>query len=615
MPQEASGICVDSILESCPFSFVLDAGGRVAKLGSYFAKHHPEIAGLLYDEAFELVDGDATARSLLATLSVRPETGSLMKRVELELREAGGMHVVGSFLSLTRRDEGVLFIGTIAPRDIARVTDYGLSMGDFAPFDVSADFAMMAQVNEAVLKDTRMLNERLAIARDEAVSARKKVEAIALVDTLSGLANRAAFQQRLGASSAAEGRPDEPCSLLLIDIDNFKPINDHYGHAVGDQMIQSIGERIGRAINGQANAYRIGGDEFAVIFHALTPDEARCCVGDIMRAVNEPHRIQDKRIAVKASGGLASRMFDVEDLESLYKAADIALYEAKRSKSRKLQTFTAGMGRRELEKMLLERDLVEAVERAELEVFVQPQFDLHTGALWGGEALARWWNRRLQRYIPPGEFIPIAEKYGLVAQIDLFVFATVLRQQRALGAQAQSITWSSNVSPLTVGQADLPQRLRAIMEQYGAPTAPLEIEITEGAILSEAGTISETLHCIREMGIDVAIDDFGAGQTSLALLTRIPITRLKLDRSLVARIDKDERAETIARSIVALAQELGFRVTAEGIERLSQAERLRRMGPMHTQGFLYAAPMPLADFAALICDGVCLQESGRAVAG
>jgi len=153
------------------------------------------------------------------------------------------------------------------------------------------------------------------------------------------------------------------------------------------------------------------------------------------------------------------------------------------------------------------------------------------------------------------------------------------------------------------------------MEQYGAPTAPLEIEITEGAILSEAGTISETLHGIREMGIDVAIDDFGAGQTSLALLTRIPITRLKLDRSLVARIDKDERAETIARSIVALAQELGFRVTAEGIERLSQAERLRRMGPMHTQGFLYAAPMPLADFAALLCDGVRLQESGRAVAG
>jgi EAL domain-containing protein (putative c-di-GMP-specific phosphodiesterase class I) len=334
-----------------------------------------------------------------------------------------------------------------------------------------------------------------------------------------------------------------------------------------------------------------------------------------MRAVNESHYIQDKRIAVSASAGLASRMFGVADLDSLYKAADIALYEAKRCKSCKLQIFTAKMGRRELEKKLLERDLVEAVERQELEVFVQPQFDLHTGALWGGEALARWWNRRLQRYIPPEEFIPIAEKYRLVARIDLFVFATVLQQQRALGLAARTITWCSNVSPLTVGQEDLPERLRAIMEQHGPPTAPLEIEITEGAIQSQAGTISATLHGIREMGIGVAIDDFGAGQTSLAMLTQIPITRLKLDRSLVERIDNDERAETIARSIVALAQELGFRLTAEGIERLSQAERLRRMGPMHTQGFLYAAPMPLPEFAALLCDGVGLQEGGRAVAG
>jgi diguanylate cyclase (GGDEF)-like protein len=406
-----------------------------------------------------------------------------------------------------------------------------------------------------------------------------------------------------------------PCSLLLIDIDNFKPVNDHYGHAVGDLLIKFLGQRIKQATEGCAEAYRIGGDEFAVIFHELTPHQAKRRASDIMRALHAVHHIQDKHLTVEASGGLASRMFGVSDLESLYKAADIALYEAKRSRSMKLQIFTTGMGRRQLDQRLLERDLVEAVRNEELEVFVQPQIDIETGVLSGGEALARWWNRRLQRQIPPNVFVPIAETYGLVGQIDLYVLAAVLRQQQLLGNAAARVTWSSNMSPLTIAQKDLAHRVAELMEANGHPTAPIEFEITERAVLGETGTMGTALRSIRAMGIEVAIDDFGAGQTSLSHLTRLPITRMKLDRSLIERIDKDARAETIVRSIVTLAQELGLRVTAEGIERHSQAERLRRMGPMKVQGFLYARPLPIADFAALLEESAGSRRGDRAVAG
>jgi len=601
---------LETMLDCCPFSFVL-SDGRLTRLGRYFAERHPEIGGARFEEAFTLIGGSREMRRLVGAPTQHPPPDSFKERVELRLRAGDGMHVVGSFLPLERREEGILFIGTLSPKQIAKVTDYGLMLSDFGPLDVSADFAMMAQVNEAVLKDTRLLNERLAAARDEAVWARKKVEAVALVDSLSGLANRAAFQQVLdaGGRDAAVSR-----SLLLIDIDNFKPVNDHYGHAVGDLLIKSLGNRIGEAMDGNAEAYRIGGDEFAVIFNELTPYQAKYRAAEVMHAVQAEHCIQDKRISVNASGGLASRMFGLSDLESLYKAADIALYEAKRSRNTKLQIYTTGMGRRSLEKKLLERDLIEAVRRAELEVFVQPQFDLGSGALAGGEALARWWNRRLQRYVPPGVFIPIAENYGFVSQIDLFVLATVLRQQNALDHSAKVVTWSTNVSPLTVGHEDLAQRMRQLMDEHGAPTAPIEIEVTESTILNEADAIGTVLRAVRAMGIEVAIDDFGAGQTSLSHLTRLPITRMKLDRSLIERIDKDERAEMIARSIVALAQELGLHVTAEGIERPSQAELLRRMGPMRVQGFFYAKPMPMAEFVESL-RGERQQEDGHAAAG
>lgn len=617
MARGESGIALESLIECFPISFVLDGDGRIARLGRYFTNHHPEIAGKHFTDVFVLEGDRRDIESLLAGPAAGRSSERLPReRVEMRLRRDHAMPIAGTFLPLAQHDAGAAFVGTISPKEITKVTDYGLTMSDFAPFDATADFAMMAQVNEAVLKDTRMLNERFAAARDEAVSARKRMEAIALVDTLSGLANRAAFQQTLDTCLAEGERANtnQMCSVLLLDIDNFKPINDHYGHAVGDELIRSIGLRIGRVIEGNAQAYRIGGDEFAVIFHGPSSYEARRSAGNIMRAVHEPHYVSDRRLRVRASCGLASRMLGLDDIDSLYKAADIALYEAKRSATNKLQIFDAGMGQRELEKKLLERDLVEAVEQGQLDVFVQPQFDIASGAMTGGEGLARWWNTRLECSIPPAVFIPMAEACGLVSQIDLFVFEVVLRQQQALGEAAKPITWSTNLSPLTLGQEDLPKRLRAIIKRAGRPCAPMSIEITEGAIVSDASAVRTTLQAISRMGIEVAIDDFGAGQTSLSHLTQLPIARLKLDRSLVERIDTDARAATIAQAIVVLAHELGLHVTAEGIERVSQAEILRRMGPMKAQGFLYAQPMPIAEFVALIVPPDVGSRS-RAVAG
>lgn len=598
MTERASqAISVEIMLDCCPFSFVVSEG-RVTRLGRYLAKANPTLAGARLEDAFAAPNGAPSA-----LLSNRRH------RIELQLR-SGGMVLVGAFLPIGQVGADCLFVGTLSPMQIAKVSDYGLTMSDFGPFDVSADFAMMAQVNEAVLKDTRLLNERLAAAHDEAVRAREKIEAVALVDTLSGLANRAAFQHLLDEPLLDAA----PRSLLLLDVDDFKPVNDQYGHAVGDLLIKSIGCCIGEAITANARAFRVGGDEFAVVFRNLAPQEAKQRATGVMRAVQQPHTVQDKRISVSASGGLACRMAALNDLEGLYKAADIALYEAKRSNCSKLQVFSARMGRRELDKKLLERDLIEAVRKGELDVFVQPQYRLDTNELTGGEALARWWNRRLQRYVPPAVFIPIAEAYGLVSQIDLMVFAAVLREQRTMGEAAGSITWCSNLSPVTIAQADLISRVQMLVAEHGPLRAPTEIEITESAILSETAGTRTTLQGICALGISIAIDDFGAGQTSLSHLSRLPVSRMKLDRSLVEKIDRDERAQTIARSIVQLAHELGLSVTAEGIERPSQAERLQRMGPMTAQGFLYSEPVPMVDFVARVyakeCGGARAVSAG-----
>lgn len=611
MSNESVGIRVESLLQCVPFSFMLDGDGRIARLGDYFATRHPELAGRRYDEAFTVIQG---ARALERVIggAVAGAARPVWERIELQQEHASGLRLVGSLLPLAPKG-GAMFIGTIAPSQIGQVTQLGLTVSDFAPFDVAADLAMMAQVNDAALKDMRLLNERLVAARDEAVAARKSMEAIALVDTLSGLGNRAAFQRKEEESACAAKQAPQASSLLLIDIDNFKPVNDNYGHAVGDELIHWIGNTLRSAVKDEAEAFRLGGDEFAVLFVGKTSHQACQIAGEIMQAINRTFIIGDRRIAVSASAGLASRMFGINDIEGLYRAADIALHDAKRTGRARLQTFTAGLGRRELESKLLERDLFEAVDAEDFEIWVQPLFDLQTGELWGGEALVRWWNRRLERLIPPDVFIPIAEQYGLVSTIDLMVFSRIVAQRQSMGGKACQISWSINLSPLTIQRPDLRQRLRAVLRQQGPLCVPLTIEITEGVIGRETERIGANLRAIRAMGMEVAIDDFGAGQTSMSQLTRLPITRLKLDRSLVEKIDNDERAEMIAQSIVKLAHELGLRVTAEGIERQSQADRLACMGPMKAQGFLFARPMPLAEFAAYIeasSDGQCCAATG-----
>lgn len=602
MSIESAGIRVDSILECVPFSFVLDGEGRIVRLGGYLAAHCPEIVGKRYDEAFTLVQGARALERLVNGCAEETRSSIAKERIEVQLSQIRGLSLVGSLLPLAEDVGGGVFIGTIAPSLIGKVTQLGLTMSDFAPFDVAADLAMMAQVNDAALKDMRLLNENLMAARDEAVAARKKVEAIALVDALSGLSNRAAFKRleeedaKAGSSALAKAS-----SLMLIDIDNFKPVNDHYGHAAGDELIHWVGKAIRDCVKDRARAFRLGGDEFAVVFSEPTAHQACQIAGEVMQAINRTFIVGGRNISIRASAGFASRMFGVSDVEALYRAADIALHDAKRSGRSKLQMFTARLGRRELENKLLERDLIEAIESEEdLETWVQPLFDLQTGELWGGEALVRWWNRRLERHIPPSVFVPIAEQYGIVSKVDLLVFSRIVAQRQVLGGKACQISWSTNFSPLTIQRHDLRQLLRTALRKQGPLCVPLTIEITESAIGRETERIGATLRAIREMGIELAMDDFGAGQTSLAQLTRLPITRLKLDRSLVEKIDNDERSEMIAQSIVKLAHELGLRVTAEGIERQSQADRLARMGPMKAQGFLFARPMPLDEFSEYI---------------
>lgn len=443
-------------------------------------------------------------------------------------------------------------------------------------------------------------------------------QALAQKDPLTGLPNRAHFetivQHELHDADAAGAQ----CSLIFLDIDGFKNVNDTLGHHIGDEMIKIAAERLRLTTRldgylGQETGYipgtmvhahvaRLGGDEFTVFLPNIPSDAiARKIATRILRVMAEPFELGARAIGVSASIGVAMTSRDGHSYADLLRAADTAMYHAKRSGRNRVEFYTSGLDEELRRHAEAEQDLREALASNQFELVFQPLFDCRTLEVASAEALIRW--RHPERgLVMPGDFIPIAEKANLISQIGEWVISETAEKIAAFEKDGIPIRFSVNVSPNQLQQLDFVSFVKAALNQAGASPKLLELEITESVAMQNVDLVCERLARISEIGVSVAIDDFGVGYSNLASLIRLPFSRLKLDRSLLQNLLQRTDARTLVQTIISMANSLGFHSVAEGVETKEQLELLAVMGCDVVQGFLLSEPVPENELRALLIE-------------
>ncbi|WP_224005607.1 EAL domain-containing protein [Aureimonas sp. SA4125] len=423
--------------------------------------------------------------------------------------------------------------------------------------------------------------------------ARSQIEHMACHDSLTGLGNRRQFNliwQKLAAEAAA-GTATGMQHLIALDLDRFKRINDDHGHGVGDRLLQVAASRIRLAAGEGASSFRLGGDEFAVISSSASRRDAVATAEAIIGRLSEPFEIDGLTLAIGCSAGIATMLVDGSTAAEVQRAADVALYQVKRSGRGLVACFDPAQERHIDERQRLESDLALAIARNEFTLAYQPQIDLDTGRIVGIEALLRWHNPRLGCLVSPTDFVPLAEALGLIGLIDIWVMKTAIAQIRQfLDAGLEKPFISINMSPLTLKRPDIVDLLADALAQHRVDPGLVEIEITEGVAIADRQSVRQVLDRIRAGGMRVAIDDFGAGHSSLAYIQSLAVDRVKIDRSIIEGLGREDRTLAVVASIAALCRGLGLRLTAEGIETEAQWQTLRTLGAIDGQGFYLGVP-------------------------
>jgi diguanylate cyclase (GGDEF)-like protein/PAS domain S-box-containing protein len=445
------------------------------------------------------------------------------------------------------------------------------------------------------------------------ITARKDAERrlrwLADFDQLTQLPNRRHLIQRLERAITRARREGGRCTLLVLDLDRFKVINDTLGHPVGDRVLACVGQRLLLARPEGGTAARLGGDEFAVVLPGVGLEGAAAAGRRVLAALADPMRLGEHEMIVTASVGVAVWPDDGADGEELLRRADAAMYRAKDHGRNRAEysdpVVDAGSARRRE----LSVDLWHALRRDELYLQYQPLVQLRTGRVSGVEALVRWRHPEFGA-LPPSQFLPVAEEAGLMLDLDRWVLNEACRQAQEWARAGRPVPVNVNVSPemLRPGRASLVGEVTSALETAGLPAGLLVIEINEQTVISDTDDVAAELHRVRRLGVRLALDDFGAGHTSLTHLRRLPIEILKIDQGLIANVAENGEDRRILTAVTALAQILDLTVVAEGIARVAQAEAVTAAGCHVGQGFLYSTPVD----AVYVTELLDLQSARRA---
>ena len=461
------------------------------------------------------------------------------------------------------------------------------------------------------------------IAMIQDVTQRKKAETAlvaqaalnehqALHDGLTGLANRTLFRDRVDHAVKSSCRTGARAAVMVIDLDGFKEINDSMGHAAGDELLVELGRRLTAGARSSDTVARLGGDEFGVLLpEASVPGHVRAAVERMQRAIESPITLHGVELSLEASIGIALYPDDGEDVETLLRCADSAMYHAKAEKSG--WAFHDGSHvRQDTARLTTMGQLRQALDQRELVLHYQPKAVLADGEVHGVEALVRW-NHPVRGLVAPDEFIPLAQQTALIKPLTLYVIDEALRQCRAWLDDGLRLAIAVNLSARNLVDGDLPTQVAGLLERWNIDPCLLELEITESAMLTDPPRTTLILEGLAAMGVRLSIDDFGTGYSSLASLKRMPVSEIKVDRSFVMSMDTDEDDAAIVRCTIDLARNLGLDVVAEGVETELAWNRLKELGCTAAQGYYLSRAVPAPELQAWLVQRRSASEGDRIV--
>ncbi|HZW12658.1 MAG TPA: EAL domain-containing protein [Noviherbaspirillum sp.] len=438
----------------------------------------------------------------------------------------------------------------------------------------------------------------IAIEREES---EERIRHLAHHDTLTGLPNRTMLRETLAQGIAHAARYKHTIALLFIDLDHFKRINDSLGHHAGDLVLQSAAQRLQACVRKDDMLARLGGDEFVIVLYSLRhSQEAALVAAKVLNALDAPFELEGNVLHAGGSIGISLFPEDGKDAETLMRAADTAMYHAKSNGRGNYQFFTEELNTTIQHRLAIESQLRAAVARGELTLHFQPQVDMQSSRIFSAEALVRWHHAE-RGMVPPEQFIAIAEESGLIVQIGEWVLREAcaqLARWREGGRADMSV--SVNLSARQIFQQDFPAMVEQILREFGVPASALDLEITETMLMQPSEDNLHTLRRLHAMGVQLSVDDFGIGYSSLSYLKRFPIHALKIDRSFVSGIGRDQNDMAITSAIMGMAQGLRLKVVAEGVETEEQARFLKSIGCMSAQGYFFGVPVAADAFSRLL---------------
>jgi diguanylate cyclase (GGDEF)-like protein len=502
--------------------------------------------------------------------------------------------------------EPVLALASTARR-ISKRRDYSLRAEKLSRDEIGVlvdDFNEMLnqiQVRDAELqKNHAHLEEKVLSRTAELEELASKFEHQAYHDALTGLANRITFEQRLKEAISQAKRNQTELVVLFFDLDRFKRINDTLGHTVGDKLLVNVSKRLRSTLRGSDTLARFGGDEFAVLMLDAHQESAGDVACKLLAAVNEPMLVDGHNLHVSTSIGISAYPHDGDNVEDLLKNADTAMYRSKDKGGRQFTFFASEMNARVERRLLLENKLRQAIDGSLLYLAYQPKWDTASGALVGVEALVRW-RDEAEGNISPAEFIPLAEECGLIHDIDLWVLEEACREILALKQQCGcELQLSVNFSPSHFIRFDICEEVSSVLRRTHFPGHDLELEITENLVGPDVVDISSKIHAIRDLGVEISIDDFGTAYSSLSRLKQLPLNTLKIDKSFIQDLEEDPDDKTLVRTIIAMAHNLNMKVVAEGVETQAQYDFVREHQCDMVQGYLLGKPISVEELEILL---------------